>query len=86
MAVSMKGVFEFLNEFEIDWRKLLHATQSFTYHSPIKIPLEAISETKLADVKFRNSIHWLSFETQVKDKATSKPLITSKSLLLVRES
>jgi hypothetical protein len=85
MAVSMRGIFNLLDHFQTDWKKLLHATQSFTYHTELQVPAELKSTTALIDVKFRAAHHWLTFETSIADARTGALVISSKSLLMVRE-
>jgi hypothetical protein len=86
MAIAMRGIFDQLNAFEIDWKNLLHATQSFTYHQKLVAPVTVLARTSLVDIKFRASIHWLNFEVNIRDAKTEEALITSKSLLMIRQT
>jgi hypothetical protein len=83
-AIALKGVFEIVDSLQVDWRKLLHATQQFTYHSPVPIPCRARGESKLMDCKLRAGMFWLSFVTELVEEESNKILITSKSLIMVR--
>ncbi len=84
-AVGLQGIFALLNRFEVDWKKLLHATQKFEYGEKPSIPFPARSETKLVDVKYRAQIYWLSFEGTISDQRSSSILVKTKTLILVRE-
>lgn len=83
-AVGLQGVFKIVNQLEVDWRNLLHATQSFHYHEPVTAPTDVVFKTKLADCKFRAGMYWLQFESDMVDSATQKPLLSLKSLLMVK--
>ncbi|MBN8555490.1 MAG: MaoC family dehydratase N-terminal domain-containing protein [Deltaproteobacteria bacterium] len=83
-AMAMKGIFEIVDSLQTDWRKLLHATQSFTYHSAITSPSKIRAEAKLMDCKWRAGMYWLSFVIEVYEEPSQKLLITSKSLLMVK--
>ena len=84
MALAMKGIFQLLNQFQIDWKNLLHASQSFTYHESLLIPSKLHAETKLVTLRFKAQMHWLAFVSEVKTEADQKLLITSKSLLMIK--
>jgi hypothetical protein len=84
-AVGLQGIFALLNRFEVDWKKLLHATQKFEYGEKPSIPFSAKSETKLVDVKYRAQIYWLSFEGTISDQRSNSILVKTKTLILVRE-
>ena len=85
-SVCMKGIFDLLNRFQIDWRKLLHATQNFSYTKSIQIPSAVIAETTLVDLKSRASMIWFQFETKVSDQKSKEVLVVCKSLLMTGEA
>jgi len=85
-SVMMKGVFDLVNQMQVDWKNLLHATQSYIYHSPLKGPTHLRGETKLIGCKFRAKLHWLNFETLIFRQGESEPVITCKTLLMVKEA
>lgn len=84
MAISMKGIFDLLHSFEIDWRKLLHATQSFAYLGPLRSPSELLAKTALIDIKLKAGHYWLQFQTDTFDQKSGERLIQSKSLLMLK--
>ncbi len=86
MAVAMKGIFDLVNSFNVDWRKLLHATQSFSYLKKLDIPCTVKANVSLQDIKFRAQIHWLQFEIKITEAKTGEDLISGKTLILVREN
>lgn len=84
-AIGLQGIFQILNNIQVDWKKLLHATQKFEYGEKPGIPFRAISSAQLIDIKFRAQIYWLSFEATMRDEKTNNVLVKSKTLILVRE-
>lgn len=86
MAMAMKGVFDLINQMQVDWKRLLHATQSFTYVKPIQVPSQVRAKAKLLDLKYRAQTHWLQFEIQVLDENSKDLLVTARTLILVKDS
>ena len=84
-AVSLKGVFQIVNDLRIDWRNLLHATQRFEYLKTPEIGWRVTVSTKLIDWKFRANTHWLQFLTEWKQNGETNPVVRSKTLILVKE-
>lgn len=64
-AISLPGVFEILNQLEVDWSKLLHISQKFEFenHDPQPKQMKAVSRLKRH--RFRAGSHWLQFETEI---------------------
>ena len=85
-AMALKGVFEIVEELEVDWRRLLHATQSFTYGQTPTLPCSAKAQTELLDCRYRAATHWLQFVTEVRDADSNALLLTSKTLILVKDA
>jgi hypothetical protein len=83
-ATALKGMFNLLNRMQVDWKKLLHATQSFEYHSKIPLPCEILARTQLTDIKLRAGIYWMSFEIRLFGLSDNELYVTSRSLILVR--
>lgn len=82
-ALALQGVFEILNQIQVDWKGLLHASQSFEYHLMPEWNAELTAQAELKDCRLRAGQWWLQFETQMKD-SQNRPIITSKSLIMVR--
>lgn len=84
-SVGLQGIFALLNQLNVDWKKLLHATQKFEYGIKPSVPFSAKSETRLTDIKYRGQIYWLSFEGIITENYSNEKLVQSKTLILVRE-
>lgn len=83
-AAGLQGVFEIVDTLKTNWRDLLHATQSFTYHSKLVVPCSLVTQAKLLDCRLRAGMYWLTFETEGKDKNTNALVLTSKTLIMVK--
>lgn len=83
-AKALQGVFHIVNELQVDWRHLLHATQSFQVHSTLKLNQKLISEARLLDCRVRAGMAWLQFEILLKESQSSEILMTAKSLIMVK--
>jgi hypothetical protein len=84
-AIMMKGVFDLVNKMQVDWKNLLHATQTYTYNKALTTPSQLHAQTKLVDCKFRAGMHWLNFETPIFQDGETEASIVSKSLIMVKE-
>ncbi len=86
-AIALDGIFEILNNLEVDWRHLLHGSQSFTFDTPVLAkPIRVESQAELVDYRHRNGVHWLNFETAIRNAENAEILIRSKSLIFVKEA
>lgn len=83
-AVALQGVFEILNTMKVNWKGLLHASQSFDYLKPVRFNQELTAEASLVDARFRAGMHWLQFEARIKDSTSGEDLILAKSLIMVK--
>ena len=83
-AVALKGVFEMLNAMNVNWKGLLHATQSFEYLKPVVHNQKLRAETSLVDARLRGGMHWLQFEARLKDALSEEDFLLSKSLIMVK--
>jgi|GEM_PF-5039459 len=82
---ALGNMFELLNQFEIDWTKLLHISQSFDYHQKLPIPCNLQVQTSLIRYRHRNSQHWLSFESKIKTCEKQELLISAKSSIIIMD-
>lgn len=83
-AIALQSIFDLLNQLQVDWKKLLHATQRFEYLSNPQIASALICKTQLTDIKLRGGIYWLNFESVCLEKESSYEIVKSKTLILVR--
>jgi len=83
-AVALQGVFEILNLMQVNWKGLLHASQSFEYRNELHRNQVLVATARLIDARLRGGMHWLQFETTVIDKNTGQELLLSKSLIMVK--
>lgn len=83
-ARGLTGVFEIVNALQVDWRNLLHATQTFIFNRPLKIPSTLTCQAQLKDSRIRAGMLWLQFECQLMDETQTQVFVTSKSLIMVR--
>jgi hypothetical protein len=85
-AMMMKGVFDLIQDFKVDWKHLLHATQSYQYIKPLELPTRLRAESSLMDHRFRAGIHWLNFETPIYQHDEKEPSVVCKTLIMVKEA
>lgn len=85
-AVALQGVFALLKSMNVDWRGLLHATQKFEYTRPIHLGAKLSATTQLIDCRLRAGMYWLNFKTDLMDKSSQDIVVSSRSLIMVKES
>lgn len=83
-ARAFVGMFEILNRLEVDWKKLLHISQSFTYQQKIELGQDVKAKSFLKRWKKRGNVHWLHFESQLKSPS-GENLLTAESLIMVED-
>lgn len=83
-ARAFVGMFEILNRLEVDWKKLLHVSQSFSYQKKIEMGQEMKAQSFLKRWKKRGNIYWLHFENQL-TSASGETLLTAESLIMVED-
>ena len=83
-ARAFVGMFEILNRLEVDWKKLLHISQSFTYQKKIEVGQDMKAKSFLKRWKKRGNVHWLHFESQLKSPS-GENFLTAESLIMVED-
>lgn len=61
LARGLEGIFGILNQLEVDWKSLFHATQSFEYHQPLQKGMRLRIECSLNESRKRGGAIWLPF-------------------------
>lgn len=85
-ARAFVGMFDLLNFLEVDWKKLLHTSQSFEYLAPLEEGQELLAQSKLVKWRKRSGMHWLQFDSLLSDTQNSRVLLRGQSLILVEDS
>jgi len=84
-ALALQGVFSILNSLKVDWHGLLHATQSFEFHHPLRPHDAIVVETELTDLRLRAGMHWFNFKMELINEKSGQKILTSKSLIMVKD-
>ncbi len=85
-SVGLKGIFQILNSMDVDWKNLLHASQSFHFYRSPRENQRLKLQARLVDVKYRASMHWLQFEVEGFDEKSMESVGLSKSLIMIRDT
>lgn len=81
---AFRGMFKLLDEFQVNWLKLLHVHQSFEYRESFELPVEVCAESRLSKLRRRGGMTWLTFENLLWKKDRSNLLIFAESSLIVQ--
>lgn len=84
-ARAFSGMFQLLKELEVDWRGLLHTSQSFEYLRPFYAGQKLLAESQLSKYRFRAGVHWLQFESRLCDRESGDEVLRARSLILVED-
>lgn len=85
VARAFTGMFELLNEMQVDWKKLLHTSQSFEYLAPIEENQELTARTQLVKLKKRGTTYWLQFESSLTESESGKDILKAQATILVED-
>lgn len=83
---SFSGLFELFERIEVDFRRLLHISQTFEYHRPLRETEQLNSKTKLIRSRERGDVTWLSFESRLWDQDCEQPVVSAYSTILVSKN
>jgi hypothetical protein len=82
---AFQGMFKLLDQFQVDWLRLLHIQQNFEYKEAIELPCPVRAQSSLVRIRSRGGMTWLSFENILWDQSKTKALIVSESTILIQQ-
>ena len=82
---AFAGMFKLLDQFQVDWLRLLHIQQKFEYKEAIELPCPVRAQSSLVRIRSRGGMTWLSFENILWDQSKTKALIVSESTILIQQ-
>ncbi len=81
---AFRGMFQLLDDFEVNWLRLLHIQQSFEYREFYELPCPVVATSSLVKFRERAGMKWLTFENILRSQDRSKILIYAESTILIQ--
>lgn len=82
-SAALTGMFELIDQFEIDWKRLLHTYQCFEYFEKFEVGMELHCQCALVKYRHRAGAHWLDFETELKKLGSESVAGKAQSRIMV---
>ncbi len=81
---AFAGMFKLLDQFQVEWNRLLHVQQSFEYREAFDLPCPVKAESSLVKLRERGGMKWLTFENILWNEARTKILILAESTIIIQ--